>query len=415
MEHVPDAVEGVLHVPVGLRLRRVWPVLLLVIISAVAWWWWSNRTTTNRQWDGSLALAPAQANVAWPQFGRDATHTGVLSTGTSLVGEVVWQHKTAAPLIASPVVGDGVVYFGSSDSYLYAVDAASGQTRWRYSLGPKLVNSTPVLAGGLLLVAGDYTWINAIDARSGQRVWRYDTGDDVLAPPAVDAEARLALVASGGTLVALNVRNGERQWQVQVTDTTPPGWPSVAAPTVGGGTVFWAPGVGHRLFAFTEASGTTRWSFDAGDRLASTPVLAGDSLYVVTWRGKVWALNSQNGIVRWQRTIGTGQPGEGSEATPSLGGTRLFVGSYQGTLYALDASTGTDLWHFQAAGPFLASPATSNSVVYCASEDGKLYALDAEKGTVRWQHHLAEMRSSPALTDRALYIGTLDGTFVALR
>src|SRR5206468_4919958 len=121
-------------------------------------------------------------------------------------GSVAWRVKTNGPIISSPVAGSDRVYIASSDTFLHALDAHSGRELWRFSVGPKLMNTTPVLAGGLLLVAGDYTWLYALDASSGKLIWRYDSGNVVVAPPSADSAAQLAFLASGDKMIALDIR-----------------------------------------------------------------------------------------------------------------------------------------------------------------------------------------------------------------
>jgi len=138
-------------------------------------------------------------------------------------------------------------------------------------------------------------------------------------------------------------------------------------------------------------------------------------VYLATWRGRLFALDAATGAPRWQRTLGQGRPGEGSEAAPALSGSLLVAGSYQGTLYALDAHSGTDRWQFQAGGPLVSPAALSDDTAYCASEDGALYAVDATGGRLRWRLALGEMRGAPALVDSLLTIGTLGGDLVGVR
>lgn len=371
------------------------------------------------RWDGPLQLPNDQEALAWPQFGRDSTHSGAVAAtgGGPTRGSVAWRVKTGGPIISSPVAGSDTVYIASSDAFLRALDAHSGRELWRYVVGPKLMNTTPVLAGGLLLVAGDYTWLYALDASSGKVIWRYDSGNVVVAAPSADPATQLAFLTSGNNLIALDIRTGARRWEFQITDASVQGWETVASPTVSGGSIFWAPGAGTRLFALDEATGKTHWTFDTADRMASTPVLRGSTLYVTTWRGSVFAIDTSTGTKRWEQKLGQSRPGEGSEATPSLdpNGNRLYVGTYQKVLYALDASTGAVLWHFNATQPLVSVPVATAATVYFASEDGNLYAANAANGKLRWKLSLGEMRSSPALSVGLLYVGTMTGEIVAVR
>ena len=46
-----------------------------------------------------------------------------------------WTFATGAALHSSPAVADGTVFIGSRDNHVYALDAASGDLRWRFAGG----------------------------------------------------------------------------------------------------------------------------------------------------------------------------------------------------------------------------------------------------------------------------------------
>ena len=105
-----------------------------------------------------------------------------------------WRFITEGPVRFAPVVGGGVVYFGSDDGFLYAVDAATGSLKWKTRGAPDdrpdhrmLVNSRmssrwpvrggPVLQDGVLY-AGCGLWpsegvfLVAVDSATGVVKWR---------------------------------------------------------------------------------------------------------------------------------------------------------------------------------------------------------------------------------------------------
>ena len=45
-----------------------------------------------------------------------------------------WKFKTAGEVSSSPFVSGGVVYFGSCDNYLYAVDSKTGKKKWKFNI-----------------------------------------------------------------------------------------------------------------------------------------------------------------------------------------------------------------------------------------------------------------------------------------
>jgi outer membrane protein assembly factor BamB len=51
--------------------------------------------------------------------------------------------------LSSPGVRNGVVYFGSSDGDVYALDAGSGVLKWKFHTGD-VMHSSPAITDGIL-------------------------------------------------------------------------------------------------------------------------------------------------------------------------------------------------------------------------------------------------------------------------
>src|SRR5512134_252340 len=47
----------------------------------------------------------------------------------------LWTFATQGEIWGSPAVADGTVYIGSDDHFLYAVDTASAQLKWKFETG----------------------------------------------------------------------------------------------------------------------------------------------------------------------------------------------------------------------------------------------------------------------------------------
>lgn len=81
--------------------------------------------------------------------------------------------REARPLVtASPVVANGIVYTGSWDFSLYALDAATGVVRWSFDAGAPIAAGA-LLHEGLLIFAtqGKQARIFALDATTGAQRW----------------------------------------------------------------------------------------------------------------------------------------------------------------------------------------------------------------------------------------------------
>jgi len=64
---------------------------------------------------------------------------------------------------SSPAVSNGVVYIGSGDLSIYALDAATGAKIWSYQTVGSVYSSPAVSNGVVYIGSGDYS-IYALDA-----------------------------------------------------------------------------------------------------------------------------------------------------------------------------------------------------------------------------------------------------------
>jgi serine/threonine-protein kinase len=77
-----------------------------------------------------------------------------------------------------------VVYVGSDDSNVYALNAATGAKVWNYTTG-SVVISSPAVVNGVVYVGSHDGNVYALNAATGVRLWNYTTGNAVYSSPAV--------------------------------------------------------------------------------------------------------------------------------------------------------------------------------------------------------------------------------------
>src|SRR4051812_42676309 len=97
-----------------------------------------------------LGTAAAQSTVG--MFRGDPTHSGHYSGGGANIAGLQWRVPTESGIISSPVVVDGVVYVGTGDGRVLALDRSTGHTRWSYDASSP-VQSSPAVGRGLVFVA----------------------------------------------------------------------------------------------------------------------------------------------------------------------------------------------------------------------------------------------------------------------
>src|SRR6266487_2741148 len=138
------------------------------------------------------ALPPgAPSTTDWAQFRFSAQHSGLnpyeQTLDPSNVAQLTaqWSFTTGGSVDSSPAVVGGVVYVGSFDHNVYAIDAATGAERWSFPTGD-IVDSSPAVANGVVYVGSFDGRIYAIDALTGSMLWDFITRGRVRSSPAVD-------------------------------------------------------------------------------------------------------------------------------------------------------------------------------------------------------------------------------------
>jgi alcohol dehydrogenase (cytochrome c) len=125
--------------------------------------------------------------------------------------------------------------------------------------------------------------------------------------------------------------------------------------------------------------------------LTSTPVVAGDTVYLQTWKSDIVALDRRTGTVRWARL--TTAPNDGPNGV-AVHGRRIFAAT-DTTAFSLDARTGRRLWSRRLVNRFEQfvniAPVVDRGRAYFATVGlppggrGAVYALDAETGRRLWR------------------------------
>jgi eukaryotic-like serine/threonine-protein kinase len=328
-------------------------------------------------------------------FRGDAAHTGVFATGgPRQFHRVKWTFPTGNRIVSSPVMADGVVYFGSDDGNVYAVDASSGRQLWKY-VTRGAVASTPAIANGMLYVMSYDGHFYALNAKTGALRWKFATA-------------------------------GERRFEAKGLHGMTPSAQTffdpydiyLSSPVVAGGSVYFGSGDGH-LYALDAASGDLRWKFKTGDVVHASPALAEGVLFFGSWDSYFYAVDAKTGTQKWRFHAGEDAVMHnqvGFQGSAAVVDGVVYVGCRDSNLYALDAATGAEKWKFNNAGSWvITSPAVSGGKVIFATSDSALYhVLDAKTGKpIARQEGRAYMFASPSVAGDIVYQGVLNGTVEA--
>ena len=137
-------------------------------------------------------------------------------------GELKWRFKAKRALTSSPILVDGLIYIGSMDWTLYALEVEVGWEVWRFRLGRPTI-STPAHAEGRIFTGCADGNIYAIDARTSREIWRFTTEHQVTASPIIQEDS-LYCGSVDGSMYCLDMRSGRLRWRFRtgaaITGTT---------------------------------------------------------------------------------------------------------------------------------------------------------------------------------------------------
>jgi outer membrane protein assembly factor BamB len=368
------------------------------------------KVTDNASTPFTVQSGNAQLTVnpspAWPMFRNDSTHIGYSTSTAPTTNKTLWSNQTKGWVRSSPAVAGGVVYVGSYDKKVYALNATTGTPVWNYTTGGA-VESSPAVAGGVVFVGSDNGYVYALNATTGAPMWNYTTPTHgvVDSSPAV-AGGVVFVGTNNGYVYALNATTGAPVWSRKIC-------PSIvhSSPAVAGGFVF-VGSTDSNVYALDAATGTVRWKYLTGAAVYSSPAVVGGVVYVGSADYYVYALlNAANSAsVEWKyKTKNV------VYSSPAVAGGVVFVGSWDNKTYALNASSGALIWSYTTGDAVESSPAVADGVVYVGSADGKVYALDAATGTLVWSYTTdGVVVSSPAVAGGVVYVGSDDYNVYAI-
>ncbi len=354
----------------------------------------------------SSALSSATSVSAageWAMFQRDPKHTGFSPGPAPEIQRVVqWQRVVQARLVADPVVAGGVVYAGSGDKRLLALDVDSGELLWEADLGGILIES-PALAGDMIYVGLSNGFLLGIDRATGQRRWAFRTGGPIFSAPVV--KDGLVYVGNGnGIFVAVDAITGKKIWDFEIN-----AWIS-SSPAISDDDIVIFGARDGNIYFLEAKSGKSRLRFRVVSGVESSPVIVGDRAYVNADDGRFYVLDLnerrrlldrqflrvRNQLFIWnilknppkQRGfIGSRRLSRsaGVFATPAVAHDMLYVVSADGRLFAVDREARTVAWEFAAGRTLFTPPTVVGDTIFVGAKDGKVYAVDAATGQQRWQ------------------------------
>ncbi len=332
-----------------------------------------------------------------PSFRGYPDHPSVYgATPIRSAPQVKWKFATKAQVVSSPAVVNGVLYVGSADHRLYALDVKTGAKKWEFKAEAGIASSPAVAAGTVYFSSYDGN-AYAVGADDGKLRWKFETA----------GERRYS-----GT--HLNGSQPKGESMPDPFDTY------LSSPLVWKGAVYLGSGDGN-IYSLDAATGKLNWKFKTGDVVHASPAISGGTLFIGSWDSYFYALDAATGNEKWRFKTGEdpdihNQVGIQSSAVVADG--IVYFGCRDSNLYAVDAETGKKLWAYNNKGSWvIASPLVKDGKLYYETSDSGMFrALDAKSGAELFSMKFGGWPtfSSPILAGDVLYLGSTSGKLFAI-
>jgi len=260
-------------------------------------------------------------------------------------GALVWKKRPAGPLRGAPTLSNGNLYVMTQDNQIYALRQSDGEPQWK--------EAGPVAASGIFGVGAPAAAQGTVIAgySSGElAAYRYENGRSLWN----DTLSRTAMSTSVSTLTDID-----------------------ADPVIDRGRVF-ALGKGGRMASYELVTGQRIWEINIAG--ISTPVTAGEWVFVMTDEARLLSVARSSGKIRWISKLqrydnAKKKKGPISWYGPILAGGRLIIANSRGAIWAVAPEDGTATEVADLKSDVSLAPIVANNILYILDDSGRISAF----------------------------------------
>ncbi|MEM2098276.1 MAG: PQQ-binding-like beta-propeller repeat protein [Candidatus Bathyarchaeia archaeon] len=301
---------------------------------------WSGKLLWKFKTQSTIESSPAVINGRVFTGGDDGyvycldAYNGTLLWKKFINGKTEYTYGSAVLIISSPTVAGSKVYVGSMNGNLYALDCDDGDVAWCFKTeGP--VMSTPAVSDGAVYFYSEEpneAAIYKVNAENGSLIWKisvpyewqFTGGSDMLGTPTVAAGMVFA-TSNMRTYYGINATTGDIMWNFTEPAATEF---IVSAPIYVNGELWIIDK--YSIAALNASTGQMLRSFFTGDELYVSPSYSDGKIYVVTSQRHIYILNATDGEKMACYTTPSS-----SWSSPAIYAGRLYVGNNDWNVYCL--------------------------------------------------------------------------------
>ncbi len=355
----------------------------------------------------------------------------------ALTGDIKWEYKTEGSINSTPLVTKGKVLFLSYDGYFYALNQSDGKLLWKFKTGGESIFkvkdyyngsfkpdfwdfylSSAIEKNDLVYFGSSDSNVYALDVATGTEVWSYKTEGSIHSSPAL-YENSLVIGSWDSAIYCLDATTGLEHWSYTTgRDTEQYIWLGIqASPSIKEGIVY----IGSRdakFYAFNIKTGDTLWTKDEFERswMPSSAAIGEKSIYTGSSDAfSFYSIDKETGHINYRTKTNAF-----SFSSPAIDHEMGYIGSANGRLYGIDLDTGEIKWEFQTIG--------------CKTDSINVFNREGELDLTKYKElssdiqdmptlssfytdvfiNVGSILSSPVISNQVIYFGSSDGYVYAI-
>ena len=246
--------------------------------------------------------------------GSPAVSDGVVVFGSAnyniyaKTGKELWHLTTNQAVMGAATIHDGVAYIGGGDGRMFAIDIHTGEVQWAFSELKNYVLTRPLVYNDKLYFGTWDTYFYALNLADGSLVWKWNNGrsNPKLSPASVwpvAANGKIFITAPDRYFTCLDAETGEQIWRTNEYKVRE---------TVGlseDGKTIYSKCMWDTIVALDATTNDVqvRWVSNAEfgyEHNPAMPLEKDGTLWVSTKNGLLLGMDAQTGKVLWRHKIG---------------------------------------------------------------------------------------------------------------
>ena len=280
-------------------------------------------------------------------------------------------------------------------------------------LDESFVSLQPAMTESNIFTVDREGQVTSLGLGTGSVSWQIEL--DMTITGGVGAGEGLLIVGNNrGEIIVLEADNGTLKWQKELSSVM------LSAPLVQDGVIIVRTGDG-RVFGLNAENGNQIWVYDRGVpvltlRGNSSPLIGGRELVFTGFdSGKVAAVGVQHGRLLWEANASVPRGRSDLERLVDIDGNMVLIGrvlyvvTYQGRIVAIDALEGGILWAREMSS--YAGISADERYIYVTDSDSNLWSVDRVSGNMLWKQDKLAYRklTAPVSIGEYVLVGDFEG------